>query len=364
MVIDRRYLFNFDWISFAITSAIACIGLTFIYSSTMTPAVPYSIFFKKQAFGLCVGFFIYLFCCFKDYRKLCRLGYFTYFLIVLLLVFTLIKGKIGMGARRWIDLKLFRFQPSELAKLFFPSFLTYYLYTEKDVPLYTMDTFIPILATMIVSALLILKQPDLGTAIIFFGSALVMLWFSGIGSRFFRWGLLLALLGTPVIWKTMKPYQQKRVLVFLGAGDNRKERYQIEQSKIAIGSGEFVGKGFTKGTQNTLLFLPESQTDFIFAVLCEEWGFVGAFLLLMLYLLLFVRVLYRLKKVPTFFARLLGIGILTSIVLPTFINIAMVCDLLPVVGIPLPLMSYGLTSLWITLASLGWIQGITMRTFS
>ena len=269
-----------------------------------------------------------------------------------------------MGARRWIDLKVFRFQPSELAKLFFPSFLTYYLYTEKDVPLYTMDTFLPILATMVVSALLILKQPDLGTAIIFFGSALVMLWFSGIGNRFFRWGLLLALLGAPLAWKGMKPYQQKRVLVFLGAGDNRKERYQIEQSKIAIGSGELTGKGFTKGTQNTLLFLPESQTDFIFAVLCEEWGFAGAFMLVMLYLLLFARILSRLKKVPTFFARLLAIGMLTAIILPAFINIAMVCDLLPVVGIPLPLMSYGLTSLWITLASLGWIQGITMRIFS
>ena len=363
MLIDRRYLLYFDWISFGLTCAIAAIGLAFIYSSTTLEAVPYSVYFKKQLAGLSFGFFIYMFFCFKDYRKLCQVGYFTYFLIIGLLVFTLIKGKIGMGARRWIDLKLFKFQPSELAKLFFPSFLTYYLYTEKDVPLYTMDTFMPILATMVISALLILKQPDLGTAMIFFGAALVMLWFSGIGNRFFRWGLLLSLLAAPLAWHGLKPYQQKRVMVFLGAGDNRKERYQIEQSKIAIGSGEVTGKGFTRGTQNTLLFLPESRTDFIFAVLCEEWGFIGAMLLMALYILLFLRILYQLKKVPTFFARLLAIGILTSLILATFINIAMVCDMLPVVGIPLPLMSYGLTSLWITLASLGWIQGITMRTF-
>ena len=112
-----------------------------------------------------------------------------------------------------------------------------------------------------------------------------------------------------------------------------------------------------------LLFLPESRTDFIFAVLCEESGFIGAVILILLYLLLFTRIIMRLQDVPTFFARLLGIGILTSLILSTLINIAMVCDMLPVVGIPLPLISYGLTSLWITLASLGWIQGITMRTF-
>ncbi len=363
MVIDRRYLFYFDWISFALTFTIATIGVAFVYSATTTPALPYSIYFQKQLLGLGSGLLIYLFFCFADYRKLSRYGYFTYFLIFGLLIFTLIKGKIGMGGRRWIDLKLFRFQPSEIAKLCFPSFLTYYLYTENDVPLYTMDTFMPLLATMTVSALLIVKQPDLGTAIIFLGSGLVMLWFSGIGNRFFRWGLLFCLLAAPLAWKTLHPYQQKRVLVFLGAGDNRKERYQIEQSKIAIGSGQLLGKGFTKGTQNMLLFLPESRTDFIFAVVCEEWGFVGAIFLILLYMLLFARIIIRLQRVPTFFARLLAIGILTSLVLPTLINIAMVCDMLPVVGIPLPLVSYGLTSLWATLASLGWIQGITMRTF-
>lgn len=363
MLIDRRYLFNFDWLSFGLTWTITFIGLAFIYSSTTTEIVPYSVFFKKQCFGLCTGFFIYLFFSLKDYRKLCRWGYFAYFLVFCLLIFTLIKGKVGMGARRWIDLKIFKFQPSEIIKLIFPPFLTYYLYTENDVPLYTMNTFAPILGVLAISSLLILKQPDLGTAIIFLGSGLVMLWFSGIGNKFFGYGLLLFLLTAPITWKALKPYQQKRVLVFLGAGDNRKERYQIEQSKIAIGSGQITGKGFEKGTQNKLMFLPESRTDFIFAVICEEWGFLGALFLLLLYFLLFVRIMIKLKNIPTFFAQLLGIGILSSIVLATFINLAMVCNMLPVVGIPLPLVSYGITSLWITLASLGWIQGITTRTF-
>ena len=121
------------------------------------------------------------------------------------------------------------------------------------------------------------------------------------------------------------------------------------------------GKGFARGTQNTLFFLPESRTDFIFSVLCEEWGFVGGLFLLLLYLLLFLRMFYKLEKVKTFFAKLLGIVLMLPILLSTFVNIAMVCGLLPIVGIPLPLMSYGLTSLWITCASFGWIQGIIMK---
>src|SRR3989338_1109767 len=176
LTIDRRYLLYFDWISFFLTIMLSCIGLAFIYSSTTTEQVRYSIFFKKQLFGLVSGFAIYIIFCISDYRKMCRAGYFLYFLTLILLVFTLIKGKIGMGAQRWIDLKLFRFQPSEVAKLFFPAFFTYYLYTENDVPIYSMNSFLPILGILSVSSFLILKQPDLGTAIVFFASGIVMLW--------------------------------------------------------------------------------------------------------------------------------------------------------------------------------------------
>ena len=363
MLIDRRYLYHFDWISFFLTAIIAITGLVFIYSATTSSDIPYSLYFKKQCLGALIGFFIYAFFCLYDYRKLCRAGYFTYFLVIFFLIFTLIKGKTAMGGTRWIDFKLFKFQPSEAAKLFFPAFLTYYLYTENDVPLYSLNTFIPVVGIMMISTLLILKQPDLGTAIIFLSSGLIMLWFSGIETRFFKWGLLLFLLAAPIAWHFLKPYQQKRVLVFLGTGDSQKEGYHIKQSKIAIGSGKITGKGFTQGTQNKLMFLPESRTDFIFAVLCEEMGFLGALCLILAYLALYLRLIFRIEKVPTFFARLLAMGLLTALALATFINIAMVCDLAPVVGIPLPLMSYGITSLWISLASLGWIQGIIMRSF-
>ncbi len=361
--IDRRYLMYFDWISFILTIAIASIGLAFVYSATSTNAIPYSIYFKKQLFGLASGFVLYFIFCFTDYRTLCRIGYFIYFLVLFALVFTLIKGKIGMGAQRWIDLKFVKFQPSEVAKLFFPAFITYYLYSENDVPLYTMDSFLPILGMLGFSSILVLKQPDLGTAIILFASGLIMLWLAGIGKRFFYWGILFSMLVTPLGWHVLKPYQKQRIMVFLGEGNALKERYQIEQSKIAIGSGKLEGKGFGNGTQNKLLFLPESRTDFIFSVLCEEWGFIGATGLIILYLLLFFRIMYRLDYVKTFFGQLLGIGLLIPIALSAAINTGMVCGLLPIVGIPLPLMSYGVTALWITLASLGWIQGIVMRIF-
>lgn len=361
--IDRRYFYHFDWISFALTLTLSIIGLAFVFSSTTNEHVAHSVFFKKQLFGVLSGLALYFTFCLLDFRALCRTGYFLYFAVMGLLIFTLIKGKIGMGAQRWIDLKFIRFQPSEVAKLFFPAFLTYYLYTENDVPVYRLDSFYPILGILTISSLLILKQPDLGTAIVFFASGLIMLWLAGISPTFFKWGLLAALLCAPLGWKVLKPYQKKRIAVFLGEGESHKERYQIEQSKIAIGSGGIWGKGFTKGTQNAFLFLPESRTDFIFSVICEEWGFLGALLILFLYSALFLRIVLQLQTVKTFFAQLLATGLLISIMLSTFINIAMISGLLPIVGIPLPLLSYGVTSLWITLASLGWIQGIIMRKF-
>ncbi len=357
----KRQLNSFDWISFGLMTSLVMIGLLFVYSATSTETVLYSAFLQKQFFGVLSGLLLYFVFCFSDYRITSQLGYFAYFAVVLLLIYTLLRGKIGMGAQRWIDLGFVRFQASEVAKLFFPAFFTHYLYTEKDVPVYTFSTFMPILSILVVSCLLILKQPDLGTCLLVFFSGLVLLWLVGINKKFFKWGFVLCLLGAPIGWKILKPYQKQRVMVFLGAGDPRKDRYHIEQSKIAIGSGGLFGKGLKKGTQTQLLFLPESRTDFIFAVLCEEWGFLGALLLLLLYTLLFCRLLYKILSIKPYFAQLLALGLIISIMLSCFINIAMVGGLLPVVGIPLPLISYGVTSLWITLASLGWIQGIIMR---
>jgi rod shape determining protein RodA len=362
-LIDRRYFRYFDWMSFVLTVVLSLLGLMLVFSATYRPEVPFSLFFKKQLFGILTGFCIYFFFCFVDYRVLCRIGYFVYFAVMLLLLFTMIKGHIGMGAKRWIDLVIFKFQPSELAKLFFPAFIAHYFETEKESGIYKFKDFIPALCVLGLSALLILKQPDLGTALILLGSGIILLWLAGIPRLFFIISIILFLISAPLTWRSLKDYQKKRVLVFLGHGHNQHERYQIEQSKIAVGSGGITGKGFLQGTQNKYMFLPESRTDFIFSVLAEEWGFVGTMSVLILFLILFLRLFFMVTTLHNLFARLLATGLIIHIVISTIINICMVIGLMPIVGIPLPLMSYGISHLWTTYASLGWINGIGIARF-
>jgi len=363
ILLDRRYIKHFDWCSFGIAFILTCIGIAFIFSATYRPEQPFSIFFKKQLLGAIGGFLIYFLFCSIDFRRIMRWSYFTYFFVMLLLIYTIIRGAIGMGAQRWIHLGFIRLQPSELTKLVLPGFITYYFYAQKETLRFSFREFMPLLIVLAISCLLIIKQPDLGTALLLLFSGLIMLWLAGMNKKIFIYGACALLITAPISWKVLRPYQKQRVLVFLGQGASHKERYQIEQSKIAIGSGGFFGKGFLKGTQNKLLFLPESRTDFIFSVICEETGFFGALIILLLYLALFARCFMIIIRLKNPFYQLLASGLLIHIILSTIINICMVTGLLPIVGIPLPLMSYGIANLWINLASLGWLNSIFMRRF-
>jgi len=358
--LSRKKIY-FDWPTFGLIAALASIGLLFVWSATYKPDLPFSLFFKKQLFGVISGLTIYLICSFADYRPVMRWGYFCYFCALGLLLFTIIKGSIGMGAQRWINLGIIKVQPSELAKLLLPPFITYYLYTENELFLFKNRTFVPILIILGISAILILKQPDLGTALILSFSGIASLWMAGLNKKWFIYGLLALVISTPLLWCSLKPYQKNRITVFLGQGETRKERYQIEQSTIAIGSGGITGKGFLRGTQNKLQFLPESRTDFIYSVICEERGLLGALLILLLYALLFYRLFTRIAQLPKAWTQLFASGFIIHIVISTIINIGMVLGLLPIVGIPLPLISYGMSNLWITFASLGICQSILMH---
>lgn len=363
-LVRKKYIHHFDWFSFILTLMLSVLGALFIFSATYTPEQPISIFFKKQLGGLLGGVLIYCAAAFTDHRTLLRWGYVGYFLVVGLLLFTLIKGSIGMGAQRWISLGLFKLQPSEIAKVLFPAFAAFHFFScSHNKNLSWAQKFGPVLALLGISFLLILKQPDLGTALVLAFSGFILLWLAGMKHTFFMYGMIACSLAAPLLWKGLKPYQKQRIAVFLGYGESHKERYQIEQATIAIGSGGMTGKGLLQGTQNTLQFLPESRTDFIFAVLAEEYGFIGSLLLLILYALLFFRLFFLISSITAPHMQLLAIGIVLQIMLSTLINIGMVLGLLPIVGIPLPLMSYGLSNLWVTLAALGWLQGIIMQEF-
>ena len=358
----RTTIRSFDFVSFILMLVISGCGLLFILSATYSIEKPFSSYLIKQSVGIIGGIIIYFLCLIPDYRNLMRWGSIAYFGVITLLLFTLIKGSIGMGGRRWLNFVFFKFQPSELTKFLLPAYIVNHLHAHKKKIIHTFSLFIPLLCTIAISFMLILKQPDLGTAIIVLCCGLILCWFAGLHKKFFFYTILITFIMTPVIWSfVLRDYQKNRILVFLGQGNHKKEGYQIEQAHIAIGSGGLWGKGLCNGTQNRLRFLPESRTDFIFAVLCEEWGLLGAFIIILCYLLLFFRLFFLIRTVKDFYAQLFAIGLLLHILLATIINIGMVLGIMPIVGIPLPLMSYGLSNLWITFACLGGVQNIMLR---
>ena len=276
---------------------------------------------------------------------------------LLLLVLVLVGGDVGKGAQRWLDLGFMRFQPSEVMKLSVPMMAAWYLH---DRPLPPRLLELAILALLVVlPVLLIARQPDLGTALLVASAGILVLLLGGLSLR------LIVLLGAgavglaPVLWHFMHDYQRQRVLTFLNPeSDPLGAGYHIIQSKIAIGSGGLFGKGWTNGTQAQLEFLPERSTDFIFAVLGEEFGLIGLVLLLCAYLFVIGRGLYIAVQAQDTFSRLLAGSIALTFFVYVFVNTGMVTGLLPVVGVPLPLISYGGTSMVTLMAGFGMLMSV------
>ncbi|MGZ4970045.1 MAG: rod shape-determining protein RodA [Methylobacter sp.] len=276
---------------------------------------------------------------------------------ILLLIAVLVLGQFGKGAQRWLDLGVFRFQPSEMIKITTPMMVAWYL-AEHALPPKTKQL---LLATIliIIPTLLIAKQPDLGTALLVASSGAAVLFFAGLSWRFML-VICTTLAGlTPILWHFMRPYQRDRVLTFLNPeADPLGRGYHIIQSKIAIGSGGIYGKGWLGSTQSELDFLPESSTDFIFAVYAEEFGLFGCVGLLVLYLLIISRCLYIASQAQDTYSRLLASSLAFTFFVYVFVNIGMVIGVLPVVGVPLPLISYGGTSIVTLLAGFGILMSI------
>ncbi len=286
-----------------------------------------------------------------------RLSVLLYSLGIALLLAVLVMGQIGKGAQRWLDLGFFRFQPSEMIKITTPMMIAWYLAEHSLPPKWRELAIAGVL--IILPTLLIAKQPDLGTALLVASSGAAVLFFAGISWRFLiTTGLVLASL-TPVLWHFMRAYQKARVLTLLNPeADPMGKGYHIIQSKIAIGSGGIYGKGWLGSTQAKLDFLPESSTDFIFAVFAEEFGLTGCLGLLLLYLLLIIRCLYIAVQAQDTYSRLLSGSLTFTFFVYLFVNIGMVIGILPVVGVPLPLISYGGTSMVTLLAGFGILMSI------
>ncbi|NKC12314.1 MAG: rod shape-determining protein RodA [Gammaproteobacteria bacterium] len=276
---------------------------------------------------------------------------------LVLLVLVLVAGDAGGGAARWLNLGPVRFQPSELLKVTVPMMVAYYL-AERALPP-TLGRIALALVVALLPTWLIARQPDLGTALLVASSGLFVLFLAGITWRLLALAATAAIAAAPVLWHFMHDYQRKRVITFLDPEkDPLNAGYHIIQSKIAIGSGGVYGKGLFNGTQSQLEFLPERSTDFIFAVLSEEFGFTGVVILLMVYAFVILRGLYLALAAQETFARLLGGGVVLTFFMYVFVNIGMVSGLLPVVGVPLPLVSYGGTSMVTIMAAFGLLMSV------
>lgn len=366
-MMDRRLIENFDWGIIWVLLTIIGIGLLSVYSALYPQilANPTRNHFVRQLVWLSVGFVILFLMLTVDYQQIRRVSTWIYLASLIMLVAVLVVGKEVNGSKRWFDIMGLRFQPSEFMKIAIVLQLGSY-FSSNDISPYPplKDLLLPGLM-LAVPVLLILAQPDLGTAISIVSIAGTIIFFMGIRWRYIVTAILcIAPLVIPVWEHVLKPYQKKRILILLfpdqdplGAG------YHIRQSKIAIGSGMLWGKGFLNGTQNKLHFLPEKHTDFIFSVWAEEWGFVGCFVLMALFALLVILALRVARRSKDRYGSLLVVGMTSLILWQVVINIGMVVGLLPVVGITLPFVSYGGSSLITLCMAIGIIENVSMRRY-
>jgi rod shape determining protein RodA len=349
-------LLRLNWNLVLLVAVVAGIGLAMLYSAANGSWQPWA---GKQAMRFGVAAIIMIATALVDIRIWLRFAYWFYAVILVLLIGVDLRGAIGMGAQRWIDLGIIQFQPSELMKVALILALARYFHgiamERVGRPLFLI---VPALL-ILVPAALVLKQPDLGTALMLVLGGAAMFFLAGV--RWWLFALVAAAAGgvVPVIWRHLRDYQKARITTFLNPDiDPLGAGYHSLQSKIAIGSGGVFGKGFMAGTQAHLNFLPEKQTDFIFTMFAEEFGLIGGLILLGIYLLIFIYGFAIAFGSRSHFGRLLALGLTTNFALYVFINMAMVMGLIPVVGVPLPLVSYGGTAMLTIMFGFGLLMSV------
>ena len=359
--IDRRLLKNVDW--WLIAGAAVLAGLSALTLANLHPGRAGSMVAFRQIAWFGIGLLVLAIVASIDYRQLVRAAPVIYVIGLAGLVAVFALGRSVSGARRWIAFGGFTVQPSEVFKVVFILMIVWALTTRWAHPI-TLSTLAWVLPLFAVPAVLIVKQPDLGTAVLLLPIFVALLVGAGI-----RWRLLAGLAGAglammPIVWFALKEYQRERVLVFLDPyRDPLGTAYNVIQAKIAIGSGQLLGKGISGATQSRLAFLPERHTDFIFAVFAEMWGFAGCLVLLAAYVFVLLRGFDIAASAREPVGRLCALGAVALLATQVIVNVGMVAGLLPVVGIPLPLMSYGGSSMVASLAALGLLLSVRMRQF-
>jgi rod shape determining protein RodA len=362
-MIDRRLIINFDWTLLGITLLLVSLGVLNLYSASYqfgsgTPV------FLKQVFYILIALVGVMVILRIDYRRFERYAYPLYVFSILLLVAVLVVGKTGGGARRWIGIGGFTYQPSELMKLTLILALAKYFHNRNNAGGYNLRELIVPSVMAGIPAILIMKQPDLGTALILLSIFCSMVLFVKVRLVSLITAGVSAIVGAPIAWHFLKDYQKRRLLTFLEPElDPLGSGYHIIQSKIAVGSGKIFGKGFLSGSQSQLQFLPEHHTDFIFSVLAEEWGFVGSMVVITTFLFLVLWAAGIVRECKGRFETLLSFGIVAMISWHFLINIGMVVGLLPVVGVPLPFFSYGGSFIITIVLGVGLLLNIRMRRF-
>lgn len=363
---DRRLIQNFDRGLLFLTLIICCIGLITLRSALFASDSLQKILYFKQLIWYGAGFFVILICLMIDYKTIEQWAYMIYGASISSLVAVLVFGRLGGGSRRWLVLGPVSIQPSEIAKIAVIIVLArYYSRFVKKKGFTIKDLICPFILT-IIPFCLIVKQPDLGTGIVVFLIATSMTLFTKIEKKSLICLIFFCIVTACFGWFfLLKDYQKQRIYTFLdpdrdplGAG------YHIIQSKIAIGAGMGTGRGLLKGTQNILSFLPEQHTDFIFSVLAEEWGFAGSFLIIIIYMILIIWGLNIAYNCRNPFGTILAVGVTTMIFWQVFINLGMVTGLMPVVGVPLPLVSYGGSSVLTIMICIGILMNVSMRRFA
>ena len=362
---DRRLVQNFDWVLLLLLLLLAGVSLLNLYSATFAIRdVGGSHVFIKQIYWFLIGFVVFLLMTTFNYYALERLAYPAYVVTIALLILVLLVGKVTSGSQRWLSLGPVSFQPSELSKIAMVIVLAKFFSEKHGHQGYRLrDLWQPFLL-IAAPSVLILKEPDLGTTLLLMVVCFTMILFVKVHWKSLVILVVSAFSVAPFIWFNLKAYQRMRILTFLRPDmDPFGSGYHINQSKIAIGSGQLWGKGFLNGTQTRLHFLPEQHTDFALSVLAEEWGFAGSVILLLVYLFLILWGLNIAKVSKDKFGSIMAVGIVAFIFWQVVINVGMVTGLLPVVGIPLLLFSYGGSSLISTMAAMGLLMNISMRRF-